>query len=89
MHLLKASRGSKYAPVISSADNESDDISLDEKSDERLGVRRPFLQRHRNLIIIHIILLIVYSVPVLMLWNRVLSEKIHGPQLIDCELSCA
>lgn len=76
-------RKDRYSLTRSSEDDLSKD-SLLEKERNFHEQRPPFWRRHRNMLLVQVVLLALYTLAMYFVAAKIRSQSLHGPNLIRC-----
>ena len=80
---MKASQKDHYSLARSSEDDLSKDGLL-EKEGNFYDQRPSFWRRHRNMVLVQVVLLALYTLAMYFVAARLRSQSLHGPNLIHC-----
>lgn len=81
--MMKGSQKDHYSPARTSEDDLSKDGLLEK--DGNFYEQRPSLwRRHRDMVVVQIVLLTIYTLATYLVVAKIRSQCLHGPNLIHC-----
>ena len=81
--MMKGSQKDHYSLARTSEDDLSKDGLL-EKEGNFYEQRPSFWRRHRNMVVVQVVLLTIYTLAMYFVVAKIRSQCLHGPNLVHC-----
>lgn len=86
---MKGDQKEQYSLARSSEDDLSKDSLLEKESNFYEQKRPPFWRRYRNMLLVQVVLLALYTLAMYFVAAKIRSQSLHeGPNLIHCTYAC-